>query len=344
MEKIIETIPYDRVKDYDITSSYFKGKKVCMFDIETTGLSPMYSFTYIIGINVFVDGEWQIIQLFNDDGKSEGEMIREFHSIISDYDILIEFNGDRFDIPYIRKRMDVIQQKLHIHLTDNFSNIIPFDLMKCIKPYKFALGLPNIKQKTIEKYFGIDRLDMYNGGQLIDVYLGYLATRDEKSRKLFLRHNRDDMEGMIFLSQILAIDAIQKGFFEIDNMEMEEHGNRLVFKLYLKLDHPVIKPICTMGSGIDIDIAKDKAVLSIPVYIGELNYFFGEKEKDGADKTSGFFVPLPEASVDSFPLYKEKLRDKTSYIMVNDAFLGDKMKLSEYTALVLNYVMKCKKS
>ena len=60
--------------------------------------------------------------------------------------------------------------------------ILSFDLMKCIKPYKFALGLPNIKQKTIEKYLGIDRVDMYNGGQLIDVYLEYLSMKNEKNQ------------------------------------------------------------------------------------------------------------------------------------------------------------------
>ena len=158
-----------------------------MFDIETTGLSPFSSFTYIIGLNIIEDGQWKIIQLFNDDGRSEPELIRTFQSMIKDYDVLVEFNGDRFDIPYIEKRMNFIRQKFGISLTDNFRYIQPYDLMKCIKPYKFALGLPNIKQKTIEKYLGINRLDMYNGGQLIDVYLGYLATQDDKSRELVLQ-------------------------------------------------------------------------------------------------------------------------------------------------------------
>ena len=133
MEKIVEKIPAARLKGYDFISGYFKDKRVIMFDIETTGLSPMYSFTYIIGVNILVDGEWQIIQLFNDDGQSEPEMIREFMSMLKDYDVLVEFNGDRFDIPYIEKRMEMIERKFHISLTNNFSKIPSFDLMKCIR-------------------------------------------------------------------------------------------------------------------------------------------------------------------------------------------------------------------
>ena len=114
MEKIVEVVENDRIADYDLVKEYFGDRKVCMFDIETTGLSPVYSFTYIIGINIFEAGQWKIVQLFNDDGTSEPEMIRTFHSMIADYDVLMEFNGDRFDIPYIQKRMDTICSKFGI--------------------------------------------------------------------------------------------------------------------------------------------------------------------------------------------------------------------------------------
>ncbi|MBO4591186.1 MAG: ribonuclease H-like domain-containing protein [Eubacterium sp.] len=347
MEKIVETVSGSKITEYDMVTKYFGDKTVMMFDIETTGLSPISSFTYIIGVNIYKDGNWQIIQLFNDDGKSEPDMIREFHSIIAEADVLIEFNGDTFDIPYIRKRMDTIEKKFHISLTDNFGDLEPYDLLKMIRKYKFALGLPNVKQKTVEKYLGIDRVDMYNGGQLIDVYLGYLGARDEKSRKLVLRHNRDDMEGMIFLSSILSIEAMCEGYLSVNDIKTESKmkhsgdSNSLSLVVECKLDYPLIKPICTMGCGIDFDAERDVASVRIPILTDKHRFYYGCDEKSGYEEREGYFVPalcISDLS-DMIPCYKDKARDKKGYVMLNDEFLGNPDFVKKYVASVIGQVM-----
>ena len=339
MEKIVETIPYDRVKDFDNVRTYFGDKKVCMFDIETTGLSAKSSFTYIIGINLYIDGEWQIIQLFNDDGRSEPEMIRAFQDIIADYDVLMEFNGDRFDIPYIETRMGFIREKFNIHIPDNFKDILSFDLMKCIRPYKFALGLPNIKQKTVEKYLGIDRVDMYNGGQLIDVYLGYLALKDNKSRELVLRHNRDDMEGMIYLGGILSIDSLSKGFFSITDKRIEELNGKLYLFLSGKLNSRLIKPIISFSGGCELRAQEDDFVCRFPVTTEALRYYYGDKEKDGYEMSEGFFIPSLKGYSGKAPLYKDRARTSEGYIMLDDTFLGNDMLIHEYLTHAIYQIM-----
>ena len=342
MEKIIETIPYERVKDYDLIKAYFGDRKVCMFDIETTGLSPFKSFTYIIGVNVFEEGTWKIIQLFNDDGRSEPEMIRAFQAMIKDYDVLIEFNGDTFDIPYIQKRMSFIEEKFHIRLTDNFSSIQNFDLMKLVRPCKFSLGLPNIKQKTIEKYLGIDRVDMYNGGQLIDVYLGYLAMKDERSRSLVLRHNRDDMEGMIYLSSILALDMLKPENLSFKDISIVQiaGSERLKLVIELEFSKKFMRPVITTAEGIDMEISGSRVILKIPILVGSLKYYYGDSEKDGFSEASGYFVSTSGCTLDKVPLYKEKCKTKDSFVMLDDTFLGNHKLILEYAAKTADKVLK----
>ena len=340
MEKIVEIVPADRVEGYDTVQQFFKEKKVCMFDIETTGLSPFSSFTYIIGINIIEDGEWKIIQLFNDDGRSEPELIRTFQSMIKDYDVLVEFNGDNFDIPYIKKRMGFIQQKFGISLTDNFNSIESFDLMKCIRPYKFALGLPNIKQKTIEKYLGINRFDMYNGGQLIDVYLGFLASGDEKSRELVLRHNRDDMEGMIFLSNILATHMMTEGAFKVEKLETELINEALMLKLEMKLDKGLKNKVFTSMEGVSLSAEDETAILKIPIYEGVMNYYPEKTKKEGCQSYEGYFVPSFGKTPEMIAEYKPKPNGKETYVMLNDTFLGSNEYLRLYTTSVVDSVLR----
>ncbi|MBR3042412.1 MAG: ribonuclease H-like domain-containing protein [Eubacterium sp.] len=345
MERIVETIPYDRVKDYDLASSFFGDKKICMFDIETTGLSPLKSFTYLIGINVFKDGEWQIIQLFNDDGSSEPEMIRTLHSVLEDMDVLIHFNGDTFDIPYIEKRTEMIERTYHISMVNHFRDTKSFDLLKDIRPYKFSLGLPNLKQKTIERYIGLDRVDMYNGGQLIDVYLGYLAAKDEKSRKLVLRHNRDDMEGMIFISSMLAMDKLCRGDLEITNIGTKAvpSGDRLELVITARPEKAPVKPICTSMNRVYLDSDENEIVLRAPILSGSMNYYYGNTVKDGVDCVNGFFIPGPACGMDKVPLYREKPKSKETYVMINDAFLGEKIYIKEYMTKMIKDIMHNKR-
>ena len=340
MEKIVETIPKERIEAYDHTAAYFPGKKVCMFDIETTGLSPMNSFTYIIGVNIKVGDDWQIIQLFNDDGRSEPEMINAFFDIISDYDVLVEFNGDRFDIPYIEKRMNAITNKFHIKFDNGFNKIRSFDLMKCIKPYKYALGLPNIKQKTIEKYLGIDRVDTFNGGQLIDVYLNFLTTDDAKSRELVLRHNRDDMEGMLYLGGVLAIDMMTKGNLSLENFSVKDIAGKLFFIMDLNLETGLTKHISSSSYGASIDAEDDWAGLRIPIFAGKLNYYLGTKEKDGAITKDGYFVTALNNYSGNSALYKDSARSKSGYVMLDDTFLGNEDLIVEYAKHMIYEIMK----
>lgn len=76
----------------------------------------------------------------------------------------------------------------------------------------------NLKQKTVEKFLGIGREDLYSGGDLINVYHQYVATQEEEARYLLQIHNYEDVLGMIDLLPILSYPQIFQGAFTVDSI------------------------------------------------------------------------------------------------------------------------------
>lgn len=338
--KIIDEILNEKdLKPLFVMEDYYDKNEIIMFDIETTGLSSRNSFIYLIGLNYYKDGKYYITQLFNDDGRSEKEIIDTFLKMIHGYKYLMEFNGDMFDIPFIKGRMDYIRNKTGHNFSDELDNITSIDLYKMIRPYKMILGLPNAKQKTIEKYLGIFREDKYNGGQLIEVYFDYLTTKDETSKSLVLRHNRDDMEGMYFLTSILSYDAIKQGFFHFQNISMEEKNNCLYLNIYLKSKTSLPRTLDASFQGILLSSDKDILTLRIPVFTGSLRYYYPDSRE--FETNEGYYIYTTD--FDRMPVFKEEYKSKTNYIEINDTFLSNKEFIEEYSKKITKLIMSKKR-
>ena len=152
--------------DFPFTENYpleriGKREQLLFFDIETTGFSGDLNRVYLIGAVYFKENCAHYIQWFADTVKAETEIIESFFRLMSSFRVLVHFNGDTFDIPFLLKRCRALK------LQYNFDHIESFDILKQIRPYKGRLGLDNMKQKTIEAFLKIEREDKYNGGQLI---------------------------------------------------------------------------------------------------------------------------------------------------------------------------------
>ena len=103
------------------------------------------------------------------------------------------------------------------------------------KTGKKLLGLPDMKQKTIERLLKIGREDLYNGGELIEVYLDYLRTHDQEEKHLLLLHNEDDLKGMPsllpvlfypdFFAQDFTLDAVREAPGETDRLILSLSGD-----------------------------------------------------------------------------------------------------------------------
>jgi len=348
---IAEEIQVEKLPYIELLSREYPGKRILFFDIETTGFTPDRSIVYLIGLAFRLEnGNWQIHQLFNDDGMSEPEVLRAFYDLLPDFDLLMHFNGDRFDTPFLEGRLVRLQAQASEpsapprHLTEMPSA----DLLKMIRPLKKALGLPNVRQKTVERYLGVNRVDEMDGGQLISVYWSFITSGSEREKALLLQHNRDDMEGMLLLSGIFGILQLLHPA-KLAGLSVTEHSSGLRFHIETSLTLPLPHPVEAVGRTGSLSGEDRSLRLNVPVFAGELSYFFGLKT-DGCEQCSGYFIPLPSikgsldnkkpAALTRLAVYKKSFSDRQEYIALSDSFLRDEEAVLSYAGWLAEETLK----
>lgn len=161
-----------------------------------------------------------MIQWFADTPGSEPELLAAFFTYLKERrcqeggPILLHFNGDTFDIPFLLKRCR------HHGLPYDFSGIRSVDIYQKIRPYKTLLGLESLKQKAVERFLKLDRTDQYSGGQLVEVYHRYLQTGDLKLYDLLLLHNEEDLKGMPLICPVLSYPDMLTGDFSLQSQQV----------------------------------------------------------------------------------------------------------------------------
>lgn len=244
------------------------NKKVAYFDIETTGFSSKSQQIYMIGA-AYKNGDNQtftVIQWFDDTSQDECKLLLVFREFLKDFDVLIDFNGNSFDIPFIESR------GIKHGILFNFGKFILIDIYKEIKKYKDFFKTPNLKQKSIERFLGIDRVDEYDGGRLIEVYKDYLnsKSKDKTLLSLLLLHNHDDIAGLVSICDIMAYPEIFNGKFEVKQILFEQTYFIIKCNLVFKL----ISPVFDMVNGISFDAHDNTLNILIPVQNCEMKYFY----------------------------------------------------------------------
>lgn len=354
-KKLTSPVPYD-------LSSYGKPDDILFFDIETTGFSPDLCTVYLIGCVFYSDGDWYLKQFFAESTTAEGEILLHFFTMLSKYPVLIHFNGDTFDIPFIKKRAD----KLNIpHATNKFESI---DIYKLVKPYKNLLGLSNCKQKTIESLLGINREDKYNGGQLIEVYKDYLVTGDEEAKRLLLLHNADDLKGMPELLPVLNYVKVFNGEGLIEEISISEEsvssGDASKLCLTVTFSDITLPAPVTIDKDYYTMLLKDNTVtIKLDIFTGELkhyysdykNYYYLPKEDMAIHKSIAEFVDKEhKMKATAKTCYTKKYGRficgfkemeqvlffneyplKQSYILITETTLADKNFWTQYYNLLL---------
>ena len=333
---------------------YYDKSKVVIFDIETTGFAAASTKLYLIGCGYYDGDDIYIIQWFNDDGKSEVDIIKAFFEFISNYKYILHYNGDGFDIPYINSKIKEYE------LDFSFDGITSIDLYKLIRPYKDMLHLDNLKLKSIEQFLDINRLDKYSGKDLIKIYNEYLNKPDDEKEKLLLTHNYEDIEGLIYNFCMLAYVKLKEGCFSVNSMKVRK--NKLLFSLSLEYDLP--KRISFSKFDIIITGYQNEATITVPIVEATLKFFFKDYKEyffipseDRAIhksvatyidknsrlkatkencyvKQSGYFITQLDAEI--ITGFKENYNDKTSYIELADSFLQDINKITEYSKQIIS--------
>ncbi len=249
-------------------------ERLLFFDIETTGLSADKNQVYMIGVLYLSGDEWKLTQWLSDTMNSEGELLDAFFGCLSNFKVLISFNGDTFDIPFLLRRCRVWNRSY------DFEAVRSVDIYRLARPYKNILGLENCKQKSIESFLGIDREDIYSGGELINVYIQYLYTKNEDLAEPLLLHNADDLRGLPKILSILSYPDFFGSPLHLLGRELSEGESEgktfLTLRCESEVNLPV--PIDLSFDPVRCEISKNHVFLHIEMMSGTLKHYFPNPE------------------------------------------------------------------
>ncbi|MBW2989551.1 ribonuclease H-like domain-containing protein [Candidatus Woesearchaeota archaeon] len=158
--------------------------KIAYLDIETTGLDRQRDDITIIGV---YDGR-ETRQFIN------GKNLEEFNDYISDFPMIVTFNGACFDLPFISSKAGIGFGQVHL------------DLRFALKRLGFSGGL-----KSIEKDFGIRRSQETEGIDGLEaVRLWHSYKRGDKAAlETLKRYNEEDVMGLKILG-MKAYDMLKE--------------------------------------------------------------------------------------------------------------------------------------
>ena len=336
----------DRAALEAVFTSVFRNislEDTLLYDIETTGLNPKSSQLYLLGILLFHKENIELIQYFAESVLDEEEILEQFFQLCQAKKVLISFNGEGFDNRFI-EAMAKSYGKLPLHL-----NLKQLDLFKLIRKRKKFYGLESCSLKSCERFLGIHREDRCSGGELISVYQEYLQDKDSEKKNMLLLHNREDIQNLPALFSFLAYENIFQGnvhfqraellvrdemkekndnhqkdnSLQIKDLELGERQNsRTTEKLCLRFSLPssVPVPLTLTPKNFLLEIKETSLCLTVPLYQGELCYFF----KDYKDYE---FIPSEDRVVHKSlaAMYPKEMREKakasTAYQKMKTSFL-----------------------
>jgi hypothetical protein len=365
------------VKDLGILKPKYPIENFCVpsqtmfIDIETTGLHARSSNLYLIGC-IYYDCEkepvtWRSIQWFATNYDDEINVLNAFVEFAGKYKYLIHFNGNSFDIPYLKAKME------QHNIDFSFDNYIGIDIFRRISPYKSFLKLPDCKQKTIENVVSdTAREDKYSGGELIEIYHEYVLDHDEEKERLLLLHNEEDIKGMLEIVSVMAIPdlflqpvkvlKVQANYYKNVNQEQ-------CSEIIMDLEPATALPCEVSYSNNDCYFSGKGLIgrLRVPIYEGELKYFYSNykdyyylpKEDLAMHKSVASFVDkdyrqqatarncytrkcssyLPQWSVEIEPFFKKEYDDKVTYFELTDAVKQNREIFNGYARHVLSMML-----
>lgn len=153
-------------------------------DIESTGLYAGYDEITVIGIYLTRGFENKFVQLVGKDITADS-----LKSILKGVSVLYTYNGSRFDLPFIRQRLDIDLTGLHTHC----------DLMfHCWRRNLYG-GL-----KSVERQLGIERrLWGVDGYEAVRLWQRYVNNFDEDALQTLLAYNKEDVVNLKALKERL---------------------------------------------------------------------------------------------------------------------------------------------
>ena len=323
--------------------------KALFIDIETTGLKKETTSLYLIGCGYYTGEGFMTTLLFADSPSEEKDLLIEFDRLIKNFTHLFHFNGTGFDIPYLQYKTD------SYGMPSLFDGITQVDIYKLCKPLRYLLFADTMRQKAIETFLGIERKDIYDGGELIAVYKDYTVSRSENDLDALITHNREDVLGMHMIMPILYyldfkdaplhFEGYKENSYKDYNGEDQEE---VILNYTTSLNFPRAFTAKTESMYVRASSDDNTVSIRLPIYTNDMKVFFDNyrdycyiPDEDTAilkslamslpkgsyikatketcyQRASGKFVKQPS---DIFrPVFKSAYKDKKKYFRFPDCF------------------------
>lgn len=308
-------------------------KKLLFFDIETTGLSASNSALYLIGTLCLQqeNGErglpvWTLRQFFAEEGSEELSILKEFLSYARSFDLLLSFNGEGFDLPFLRK----ISAQYRIPFLSE--ETLSLDIYKSVRKYRSCIESPRMNQKSLEAFLGIKRRDPYSGKELIELYEKYAEQRrngtgetaeDKDSRlcpdsllQAMLLHNEEDLSSLPLLLSLLFFKDFFLSRFRFCGARQEEGRVSLLYRAQCALprEFTLKKDVFLLRSE------KDSLIWESPLYRGEAKHYF-------ADYKNYYYLPAEDYAIHKSigifvdPAHRVRAKKENAYIKKSSLYL-----------------------
>jgi hypothetical protein len=345
-----------------IITSLYPDESIVIFDIETTGFSPKTTSVYLIGAFYVKDESLTLTQWFCDEPSDEAEVLQQFIGFLSGFDVLMTYNGDGFDIPYLSARCAAHG------INFDFSALESIDIYKCIRSMNKLLKLTSCRQTFVEERLGIRRDDMMDGGRLVEVYRHFAVSPTEDARQLMLLHNHDDVLCLAKVAIMLNYRQLVDGSYEVSGVEPQyDDGVCSGIMITCVLGSPIPIQASLMDQSHYLTCQDRSLKLFSKVYCGTLRHFYTDydnyyylPDEDVAihksvaayvdrehrqranahncyKKIEGTFLPQYAAIVS--PDFKLEYSSKSSYFQLDDAFLGNASAQKQYVGHVLQHML-----
>ena len=248
-------------------------------------------------------------------------------------------------------------------------------MFKIVSSLKFLLKLPNYKQKTIETFLGINREDVFDGGQLINVYQEYVRHPSEYQMYFLKQHNYEDVLGMLDLLPVLSYSTLLKGGYSLLSVESNVYTDyegksqkELIF--FLENDIPVPKRVSYGYNEFYLTCNGNESRIVVKLFDGTLKYFFANYKdyyylpqediavlKDVAGSVDKAFrknatastcytkkdsIFLPQYQPVAEPAFYKERKDKVSYFELSNDFIDSNQLLRKYVDHILALISKQK--
>lgn len=313
LKKMAQGRPQLKLPNFPYPSSH-----PLVIDIETTGFSPKNSMIYAIGCIYQKNQEFYFHQLFAEHLWEEDAMLIALEAIIQTHqiDLLVHFNGQNFDIPFLKGRY------LNAQLFTSLGQLNQLDFYLQWKKCRPYFDLPNAKLKSLEKTVNLDRKDQMHGGQLILVYERYLQGQVDLL-PLLLLHNQEDLLATFLLGHFLPFlekktlaHHLLPYFDAFPHIEKTGNDREIIFynpgwRQYLddKFNSSYFSPQMKSTYIQKYRLIHDQMYHFFPDY---QNYIYLPQEDTAIHQSIAQFVE---------PAYRQKARKRTAYIKKRDSFI-----------------------